>query len=60
MRIVLLAIATAGLAGCLDWQATYDSAARRDCRNLLDADERRNCLTEVERNSTERRADRRD
>ena len=60
MRIVLLAIATSGLAGCLDWQATYDSAARRDCRNLLDADDRRNCLTEVERNSTERRAERRD
>jgi hypothetical protein len=64
MRIFLLASAMAGaacgLAGCLDWQGTYDSAARRDCRDLLDAHDRRNCLTEVERNSSERRAERRD
>jgi hypothetical protein len=62
MRLVLLAPILSALAlsgGCFNWQSTYDSAARRDCSAVVNAEDRQECLTWVERNSAERRADER-
>ena len=59
MRGVFFAVAALALAGCLNWQAGYDNAAQSDCRDLIDADERRVCLDQVERNSGEHRAENR-
>lgn len=59
IRPALLGLAVLGLAGCLNWQASYDNAARGDCRDYLDADERRACLDRVEQNARERRAEQR-
>ncbi|MEZ6029845.1 MAG: hypothetical protein R3C46_08840 [Hyphomonadaceae bacterium] len=59
IRIVMLASAFACCSGCFSWQETYDSAARSDCRDIVNPEERQDCLTHVERNSAERRADRR-
>ncbi|MBI1361321.1 MAG: hypothetical protein GC155_13675 [Alphaproteobacteria bacterium] len=51
--------AAATLAGCLDWQGTYDAAARRECQKMPNESDRRACLTRVEDNATQKRADRR-
>ena len=44
------------LSGCLNWQASYDEAARSQCRTLPDASERRACLDRASDNSREQRA----
>jgi hypothetical protein len=49
--ILLLALPALLLAGCLNWQGTYDVAARRDCQKLVDAAERQACLASVAENS---------
>ena len=43
------------LGGCLNWQASYDEAARRQCRALPDASERRACLDRASNNSRQQR-----
>ena len=52
----LSALALLGLSGCINWQAAYDNAARRDCRKEVDIDARRACLDGVE--DARQRADR--
>jgi hypothetical protein len=63
MRI-LIALAFAGLAastsGCLNWQESYNVAARADCMKLPDVGERQACLNAVERNASEKRAEQRE
>lgn len=58
-RVTITVLAGLCLAGCLNWQGTYDSAARKDCREIINAEARQDCLSEVQRNSTERNAERR-
>ena len=48
-----------GLSGCVNWQGSYDEAARNQCRASPDAAERRACLDRVSDNSREKRADHR-
>ncbi len=48
-----------GLSGCVNWQASYDEAARNQCRASPDAAERRACLDRASDNSREKRADHR-
>jgi hypothetical protein len=57
MRVAVFGLAVAALAGCVNWQASYDSAARKDCRAMVDAGARQDCLSSVERNASEKRAD---
>jgi hypothetical protein len=52
--LVLLA-----LPGCLSWQGSYDSLARRECQQIVDQDDRRACLNRVEENASRRRAEKR-
>lgn len=59
MRILTLAVAAATLGGCLDWQGTYTAAARDQCRDIINADERRDCMRWVAENDTARRAEHR-
>jgi hypothetical protein len=59
MKRILFAPAALVLSGCLDWQAAYDQAARRDCRKIVDSSARQACLDQVERNSSDRREQRR-
>lgn len=47
------------LAGCLNWQGTYDEAARSQCRSSPDASERRACLDRVQDNSRDKHAEHR-
>lgn len=54
MRITLIVLACLAASGCLNWQASYDDAARRDCNALIDDSARRDCLAAVEQNSSER------
>lgn len=58
-RLFAVCVACAGLSGCINWQGTYDSAARRECREVVAAEARQECLSHVERNSAERRAEQR-
>jgi hypothetical protein len=58
IRIALPALAFLSLAACqLNWQETYNNAARNDCRQVVDADARRACLDRVEDNASARRAE---
>lgn len=60
MRLALvLASTTTLLSGCLNWQGTYDSAARAECQRIVDATERQACLSAVVDNSWKRNAERR-
>lgn len=56
MRL-LLAAACLALSACADlnWQETYNNAARADCRENVDADTRRACLDKVEANASAKR-----
>lgn len=54
IRVALAAFACLACSGCLNWQATYDDAARRDCNALIDDSARRDCLTAVAQNSSEK------
>ncbi|MDP3740406.1 MAG: hypothetical protein Q8R02_23670 [Hyphomonadaceae bacterium] len=58
-RLALIAFAALALSGCINWQGGYDQAARNECGRLASPDERRACLDAVERNASEKRADRR-
>ncbi len=59
MRILLAALAPLLVAGCVSVQSAYDSAARRDCKSVVNAEDRQACLSGVERNAAEKRAARR-
>jgi hypothetical protein len=65
MTRALLAILVSGLAlgalsGCLNWQESYNVAARADCMKLSDDSDRRACLNAVERNASEKRKEQRE
>lgn len=47
------------LSGCLDWQGSYSAAARKECREIINTDERLACHRRVAENDTARRAERR-
>lgn len=59
IRLTMVCIAGLCLSGCFSWQESYDSAARRECREIVAAEARQECLTHVERNSAERRSEQR-
>ncbi len=54
MRIAIVGLACLAASGCLNWQATYDEAARRDCNDLIEDSARRDCLAAVAQNSSEK------
>lgn len=59
IRLATASIALLCLSACINWQAAYDSAARSDCDQVISAEDRQACLTQVERNASERRAEQR-
>ena len=59
IRLIVFCAACISLSGCINWQSAYDSAARRDCDDVIAADARQDCLAQVERNASERRAEHR-
>ncbi len=59
IRLAVASIALLCLSGCINWQAAYDSAARSNCDDVISAEDRQACLTQVERNASERRAEQR-
>jgi len=54
MRILVAALAP--VASCVSLQSPYDSAARRDCRSVVNARDRQACRSGVARNAAETRA----
>jgi hypothetical protein len=60
MRSALLGLLALALSSCINWQAGYDEAARRECRSEIDNGERRACLDRTEENASRQRAERRD
>lgn len=59
IRAIAFCAACITLSGCINLQSAYDSAARRDCADVIAADARQDCLAQVERNASERRAEHR-
>ena len=59
IRFALPAFGLLALSGCLNFQETYNSAARSECREVVNTDDRRSCLDSVERNASEKRAEER-
>lgn len=59
IRLAAASTALLCLTGCINWQAAYDSAARNNCADVVSAEDRQSCLTQVERNASERRAEHR-
>ncbi len=60
MRFALLAPAAAiALSGCINWQGSYDYAARTECGKIIESGDRQACYDSVEKNSRERRAEER-
>ncbi len=51
-----MSLALLWLAGCINWQAAYDNAARSNCDEVISAEDRQACLAQVERDASERRA----
>ncbi|MEZ5938715.1 MAG: hypothetical protein R3C52_10925 [Hyphomonadaceae bacterium] len=39
------------IGGCGSFQQSYDAEARRQCREVIDTDERMDCLRQVDANS---------
>lgn len=61
IRMLLVAgVAALAASGCINWQASYDHAARSSCLNNPDDSRRRACLQAVETNSRWRREPGRD
>lgn len=54
MRIAIVGLACLASSGRLNWQATYDEAARRDCNAMIEDSARRDCLAAVAQNSSEK------
>lgn len=59
IRLLAICAACITLSGCINLQSAYDSAARRDCGDVIAAEARQDCLAQVERNASERRAEHR-
>jgi len=59
MRILLAALVPVLVASCVSMQSAYDSAARRDCQSVVNAEDRQACLSGVECNAAEKRVARR-
>ncbi len=59
LRPALLLPVAVALSGCVNWQGAYDSAARAECRDIIDQDDRRACFDRVDENASQRRAERR-
>lgn len=59
MRSVVLVGLALACGGCLNWQGTYDAAARKECRRIINMDDRRDCLASVEANAYDKRAEQR-
>lgn len=60
MRALAVAVSSTMLsAGCIDLQGSYTASARKECREIINSDERRACLNRVEENDYARRAERR-
>lgn len=57
MRLAVVAAGVLLLGGCFSWQPNYDNAARRECGNLINVEERQACRESVERNAAEKRAE---
>ena len=47
------------LGGCLDWQGSYTAAARDQCRDIINVDERLACMRWAAENDTARREEHR-
>jgi len=56
IRLAAMSLALLWLAGCINWQAAYDNAARSNCDEVISAEDRQACLAQVERDASERRA----
>jgi hypothetical protein len=54
-RVLATLLALCALSGCLNWQESYNVAARADCMKLPDMSDRQACLNAVERNASEKR-----
>ena len=54
IRFTFAALTCLAMSGCLNWQATYDDAARRDCNGLIEDNARRDCLAAVAQNASEK------
>lgn len=59
MRTFTASLSLFLLAGCLDWQGSYSAAARKECREIINTDERLACHRRVAENDTARRTERR-
>ena len=59
LRPALLLPVAVALCGCINWQGTYDSAARAECRDIIDQNDRRACFDRVDENASQRRAEKR-
>lgn len=53
--VVVASLAASVAGGCLNWQAGYDYAARRECQANPDDVDRRACLNQVEQVARERK-----
>lgn len=61
MRAAFIGFALAlTLAGCINWQAGYDNAARNQCYREPGDRDRRDCLDRADANAQEKRAERRE
>lgn len=59
MRLPALLLVLILPGACVDLQGSYTAEARKQCRDIINADERRECLRQVAENDTARRAERR-
>ena len=60
LAILVSGLAFGALSGCLNWQESYNVAARGDCIKLPDVNERQACLNAVERNASDKRKEQRE
>jgi predicted small lipoprotein YifL len=56
----LASFAMCGLGGCLNWQESYNHAARTECQREVNVDARRACLERVEDDARAKREEARE
>ena len=59
MRLPALLLVLILPGACVDLQGSYTAEARKQCRDIINADERRECMRRVAENDSARRAERR-
>lgn len=59
MRLPALLFLLMSPSACIDLQGSYTAEARDQCRDIINADERRECMRRVAENDSARRAERR-